>query len=70
MKEVLVEMCSDPRVVKAIKEILQQRPTVPEHNFGKDNTEEWKARSAERRGFDIWLAYLDINPESDLWKLK
>lgn len=70
MKEVLLEMYADPRVVGLIKEILQQRPSIPGHQFGKDNTEEWKARSAERRGFDIWLTYLNINPESELWKIK
>lgn len=51
------------RVEELLAEIIKHRPTVPEHTPHSDNTEEWKARSAERRGFDIWLAFLDINPE-------
>lgn len=70
MKEVLLEMYADPRVVAIFKEILRQRPELPSYNFQKDNTEEWKARSSERNGFDIWLTYLNINPEHELWTLK
>ena len=67
-EELLLELFSDVRVVSLFQEILKQRPSIPEHNFAKDNTEEWKSRSAERRGFDIWLAHLNIKLESDLWK--
>lgn len=70
MKEVLLEMYSDVRILKLFKEILTQRPHIPSFDFRKDNTEEWKAKSAEQRGFDIWLTYLNIDLENDLWKLK
>lgn len=68
MKEVLLELYSDERVLKLIREILKQRPQIPMHNVQSDNTEEWKARSHEQRGFDIWLTYLKINLEHELWK--
>jgi hypothetical protein len=68
MQELLLELHSDVRVEKLFREILKHRPSVPVHNFKIDNTEEWKARSAEQRGFDIWLAHLNINLESPQWK--
>lgn len=69
-QELLLELFSDERVVLLIREILRHRPTVPTFHLGKDSTEEWKFRSAERQGFDTWLTHLNINPESDLWKPK
>jgi len=68
MKEILLELYSDERVVKLIRDVLKQRPMIPVHSFQKDNTEEWKSRSAEQRGFDIWLSYLNINLEHEQWK--
>lgn len=68
MKEILLEMYSDERVLRLFREILKQRPVIPVHNFQKDNTDEWKARSHEQRGFDIWLTYLEINLEQTQWK--
>ena len=70
MKEVLLEIYSDVRAVQLIREILKHRPQIPSHNFQKDNSEEWKARSAEQRGFDIWTTYLEINLEHEQWKTK
>jgi hypothetical protein len=59
-EDFLLEINSDPRYTQLISEILKQRPVVPLHNPRNDNTEEWKAKSAEQRGFDIWLTYLKI----------
>ena len=35
--------------------VKAHRPTVPAHNPDKDNTEDWKARSAMKQGFDLCL---------------
>lgn len=61
-QEYLLELNTDPRFGMLLKEILRQRPHVPFHDPVNDNTEIWKAKSAERRGFDVWLTYLSINP--------
>ena len=70
MRELLLELYSDERVIRLFREILKQRPQIPAYNFQKDNSEEWKARSSEQRGFDVWLTYLEINQEQDPWKTK
>lgn len=57
MNELLIELYADPRFEKLIQEIMKHRPVVPNHNPREDNTEEWKAKSAEQRGFDIWCTY-------------
>lgn len=63
-KEYLIELHSDPRFATLLSEIMKQRPQVPTHipanGNTPDNTEIWKARSAEQRGFDVWLAFLNI----------
>ena len=63
MSELFLELYSDPRFVQLIQTILKQRPAIPEHDVQTDNTELWKARSAERRGFDLWVTYLNIPEE-------
>lgn len=63
LKGYLYELHSDPRFDALMKTILQQRPQIPEYDPVSDNTEIWKSRSAERRGFDIWVAYLQIDKE-------
>jgi len=59
-KEYLIELKSDPRFEALLAEILSNRPKVPAYTPDSDNTEIWKARSMERRGFDIWLAFLNL----------
>ena len=56
----LLELKSDARFEVLLEEVMKLRPDVPEHNPSEDNTEMWKARSAERRGFDLWLKSLKI----------
>lgn len=63
-KDLFIELYSDPRFLKLVKEIMRQRPTIPTHTPGLDNTEDWKARSAEQRGFDIWVAFLKVPEEA------
>jgi len=62
-KEIFIELYSDPRFTKLIKEILKHRPQIPVHNPGQDNTEVWKSASAEQRGFDTWVTYLRVPQE-------
>lgn len=59
----ILELNTDPRFVLLVEEILKQRPQIPLHDPVSDNTEVWKAKSAERRGFDIWCAYLQLKPK-------
>ena len=63
-KELFVELYSDPRFSALVKEIMRQRPVIPGHDPQKDNTEQWKATSAEQRGFDIWVTYLRVPKEA------
>lgn len=58
----LLEWQSDPRFALWLEDVMKLRPVVPYHNPTEDNTEVWKAMSAERRGFDIWLNALKIKP--------
>lgn len=46
-----------------LKDLLSKRPLVPPHNPKVDNTEEWKALSAQQRGFDLCLALFQITKE-------
>lgn len=48
---------------KVLLEIAKEAPIVPSHRPDRDNTEEWKARSAERRGFSLCLLKLGFNLE-------
>ena len=64
MNDFLIRLKSEPEFQELLRTIMTQRPVVPEHNLNKDNTEIWKARSAEKRGFDIWLTYLRIEEKS------
>lgn len=57
-KEYLMELYTDPRFEALVKEVLKHRPAVPPHDPSNDNTELWKAKSAEQRGFDVWCAFL------------
>lgn len=40
-----------------MREAKKQRPEIPLHNHDPDNTEEWKALSNQRRGFELALSY-------------
>ena len=62
-EDFLLSMKSHPLWPIVKKELLSKRPMIPSHNHDKDNTELWKARSAEQRGFDICLALLQINED-------
>jgi hypothetical protein len=46
-----------------VQEIKAKRPIVPSHNPAADNTDEWKALSAQARGYDLVLSILNINME-------
>lgn len=63
LKSYLYELHTDPRFEALMKTILQQRPQIPEHDPASDNTEIWKSRSAERRGFDVWVTYLNLKED-------
>ena len=38
-----------------LAEVKTHRPTIPAHSPEKDNTEDWKAKSAMQQGFDLCL---------------
>lgn len=40
-----------------IQKVRKERPEIPLHNHDPDNTEEWKALSNQRRGFELALSY-------------
>jgi len=44
-----------------MREVRKERPEIPLHNHETentpDNTEEWKALSNQRRGFELALSY-------------
>lgn len=43
-----------------VKDLLSLRPVVPAHDAKSDNTEDWKAKSAQQQGFDLCLAFFKI----------
>ncbi len=60
MNDYLYELRSDPRFTSLMETIMKHRPVVPFHDPVNDNTEIWKSRSAERRGFDVWVTFLKL----------
>lgn len=57
-KRFLEELKSDARWHQMIKEIKSHRPLCPQWNHENDNTDEWKARSNQQKGFDLILSLL------------
>lgn len=43
-----------------LNKIEATRPTIPEFNFLSDNSDEWKAKSGMRSGYDLFAALLKI----------
>lgn len=54
----LKDLRADPRFQLLIKEIESHRPLLPTFDPDKDNTELWKAKSGERKGFDFVMQFL------------
>lgn len=69
VKSLLAEMQADGRFQFLLQLLKESRPSIPEYDEKNDNTEIWKARSAQRRGFDLCMKVLAINV-SDLEKIK
>jgi len=46
-----------------MKELKEQRPTIPPYNHSPDNTEEWKSLSNQQRGYDLALSVLGEDNE-------
>ena len=45
----------------AFLEIIgEMRPVIPAHDPTKGNTEEWKQRSGQQQGFDLFASLLNI----------
>jgi len=59
-------LCEKPDFIEAVKEIAERAPVVPLHNPEKDNTELWKAKSAERKGFEYCLSQFGFKLEKKL----
>ena len=58
MNEFLEILRQNETFQKVMKDMKEQRPTIPLHNYDPDNTEEWKALSNQQRGFDLALTLL------------
>jgi len=43
-----------------LKEVSEMRPIVPRHDPIKENTEEWKQRSGQQQGYDLFASLLNI----------
>ena len=43
-----------------VRELMEKRPSIPNYNPNKDNTEQWKAASAMQQGFDLALGVLEL----------
>ena len=57
----LQKLHSDPLFKELIiSEMEKLTPIVPPHDPSKDNTEIWKAKSAERRGFALACSILGV----------
>lgn len=57
MNEYLMQLRADERFIKLINEIKEQSPIVPNHDYLNDNTEEMKALSNRKLGFELALTY-------------
>lgn len=51
------ELAGHPEYVAAIKRAKAARPELPPWDLGKDNTDDWKHKSAMQQGFDLALTY-------------
>lgn len=58
MREYLQLLRSMPEFQLLITELYDHRPVVPEYDYTDDNTQEWKALSNKRQGFDLALTLL------------
>ena len=59
----LTMLCENPDFQTAMREIAKFAPNVPRHDPDNDNTEKWKAKSAELKGFNYCLSLIGYKPE-------
>ena len=59
-REIIIHMKSHPHWEDFKKAVLAQRPITPVYDYIDDNTDEWKARCAEQKGFDLCLTLFNI----------
>ena len=57
----LKEVQEHPLFPELVIRLKQNAPVVPEFDFIKDNTDEWKMKSGMRRGYDLCLSIFKIN---------
>lgn len=57
-KRFLEELKVNAMWQQTIAEIKTHRPLCPQWNHEDDNTDEWKARSNQQKGFDLVLTLL------------
>ena len=49
---------TSPEFQALIVKLKEQRPVIPAYTHSPDNTEEWKANSNQRQGFNLCLTLL------------
>lgn len=61
-EDLIIQLHSHPFFEELQKDLLSLRPIIPSHDPNRDNTEDWKAKSAQQKGFDVCLAFFKIKP--------
>ena len=58
MDEFIQKLRSYPEFKHVQAKLQAQKPTIPAYDYYSDNTEEWKALSNQRKGYDLALSIL------------
>jgi hypothetical protein len=61
--DLIATIHSHPSFKLLERALTEARPSIPAFSHREDNTDEWKANSLRREGFDLCLAVLKINLE-------
>jgi hypothetical protein len=56
-------MVNHPHFGDLLDEVRRLRPPVPRFEAQSDNTEIWKQKSSEQRGFDLFASILNLKIE-------
>lgn len=63
IKLFLAEIDEHPGYNAFMELVVSSRPRVPLYNFRDDNQEEWKVKSGQRQGYDLFASLLRIKFE-------
>lgn len=62
-EDLIFQFHQHPYAEHFIQELLAARPVIPPHDAKQDNTEDWKAKSAQQKGFDLCCSFFKIKTE-------